>query len=339
MPVVCSNMRCRPACPCRSTCNPVSEDAIKYKTQSSPSTTTVDNKVRSKAVLGLFPCSSFHFDIDNDSETRASESKRSGYDDDLSRMSSSTLSTHTTLKAAKIEKMQDSKLAYGLQMPFPTHPTYSTSGEERPSCTPRNSAVAHGELRNVREESSLSANSQSRYPEDFLEPNSCTQRLKTIKPIPTRSSGFNVRITLSSSQEGSPAAGKSRFYADSAGALSPASRDIPCPMLDPTESSEDSWLNFSFECDENPFHGNSLLKRRAPSSFAPIEKAPPQNLHEGTDKVVSPFPFRPSSTGICRGVENRSVSMRHRAGKNRDTSPSIFMFAWPAAALLSMEQK
>jgi hypothetical protein len=239
-----------------------------------------------RKVLGLFPAGDFLFDIEEDDKTGMPEEPSAGYDDELSRMSSSTLSTHTTLRDVDLPAASIHERTCGIRMPFPT-PKNASNGNDGQSYRLRHivnrdeeSAYADKELSH-----SLEPN---RNPFEIIQSGSKTKKTSKGTPRPTnpRKYGKSVCMTMGGLQE--PARG---CYGD----VMKMSRDVithpspredvythtdlhQCPQLAMTESSESSssWLDFSSERNENPFHEPTgmLGQERNVNSFSPIDKAP-----------------------------------------------------------------
>jgi hypothetical protein len=251
----------------------------------SPSTLITDNDygVVRQQRHDIFPSGNkFGFDIDDD--------EGSGFDDEISRMSSSTISTHTTLNALR-EYTEHEDTRYGIRTPFPTQ-SASTHHSGPPTDTPKHvSVISKGQpicdplpkLKPPRD-----------YPFPVVKPKKGASGPNTASQKASPNFGFVLGRKPAHSQEAPHACNSdSRSKRSRRDLLStPEMEDFPCPQLAATESTEESsWLDFSVDGGGNPFH----KQRQANASpFAPIEKAPVQKFNPVL--VISPKPGRLASS-------------------------------------------
>jgi hypothetical protein len=243
-----------------------------------PSTLTTDND------YGVPRHAKFGFDIDDDED--------SGIDDEISRMSSSTMSTHTTLNALR-KSTEHEDARYGIRTPFPT-PSASAHNSGPPTDTPKHVSVISKQGRGQLIRDALPKLKPPRdYPLPAIKPRKGasgpnTARTQKVSP----NSGFALGRKLARSKEAAHDVcnSDSRSKRSRCEVMStPKVEDFPCPQLAATESTEDSsWLDFSVEGSGNPFHANT-------SPFVPIEKAPVQKSNP-VFLVLSPKPGRLASS-------------------------------------------
>jgi hypothetical protein len=258
----------------------------------SPSTLVTDNDygvVRGQPRHDLFPSrKKFGFDIDDD--------ESSDFDDELSRMSSSTMSTHTTLNALrKSTEHQDTR--YGIRTPFPT-PSASAHHSGSPTETPKHVSVISKQGRGQPIRDALP---KLKPPRDYafpaIKPGRGAPGPNTATQKASPSSGFVVGRKPARLKEAAHACNSdSRSKRSRCEVMSTAKiedfEDFPCPQLAATESTEESsWLDFSVEGSGNPFNGENRVNT---SPFAPIEKAPVQKFNPVL--VLSPKAGRSASS-------------------------------------------
>jgi hypothetical protein len=249
----------------------------------------------------LFPSGDkFGFDIDDD--------EGSGIDDEISRMSSSTMTTHTTLNALrKSTEREDAR--YGIRTPFPTQsPSAHHSGP--PTDTPKLVSVISKQGRGQPIHDDLPKLKPPRdYPFPAVKPRKGASRPNTATQKATPSSGFALdRKPVRSKKAAQVCNCDSRSKRSRCEVMStPKIEDFPCPQLAATESTEESsWLDFSVEGSGNPFHDKN---RANTSPFAPIEKAPVQKSNPVL--VLSPKPGRSASSASQAARMVPQVASKH----------------------------
>ena len=256
----------------------------------SPSTLITDNDygvVRQPRHDILPSRNKFGFDIDDDEEGSGF------YDDELSRMSSSTMSTHTTLNALR-RSTEHVDTRYGIRTPFPT-PSASAHHSGPPAETPKHVSVISKQVRGQPIRDALPKLKPPRdYPFPIVNPRKGASRPKTAAQKSSPSSPFVFgRKPALAKETAHVCHGDSRNKRFRCEIISTSKiEDFPCLQLAVTESTEDSsWLDFSVESKGNPFHGEN---RANTSPFAPIEKAP---VHKSNPVLVlSPKAGRSASS-------------------------------------------
>ena len=207
--------------------------------------------------LGIQPIQRFRFD-------RTGNHEELGWNDELSRMSSSTLSSHATLLT---HHTNDAIQVAGTHPPKDTLSRYRRVDRIHPT--------------------------EQHEPDDLVECDNCH-----VEPTESQSKVF---LSPSSSRSERSTSNKSRaslaekIHSNTKGYHQ--SMEFPCPTLTATESSSDDsseWHEFSpKDVDRNPFH-RSPLGRGQHSPFTPIDNVPRST---SSDRLYVPTPHR--STGTC----------------------------------------
>jgi hypothetical protein len=243
-------------------------------------------------VVGLFSASNFRFDIADE------EASMESFEDDLSQISSSTLSTHTTLKdLCHFTTSPSPERTYGIRMPFPTLTKPTSAG---PDGTPRHIVTGYRETLPTEAKMSHSRKTNGI---PFQAIQSTPRPAKSSVPT----SDQRPRSRRSGSYDDKPAAEplyrkdvverSAVFVTESS--LHDGSDIHPCPQLTMTGSSEESsWLDFSSSCSDNPFQDPFQVGQSRVDSFSPIEKAPHQT-YKGPVMTVKPSLQTPTGTVTC----------------------------------------
>jgi hypothetical protein len=285
--------------------------------QPADSSSSLTNTPR-RQVVGLFPASNFHFDIEDE---EAIES----FEDDLSQMSSSTLSTHTTLKdLCHLTTSPNPERTYGIRMPFPTLTKPTSAG---PDGTPLHIVTGYRETSPTEAKMSHSRKT-SGIPFQTMQstPRLAKSNVSTSDPRPrSRRSGSNDDKAAAEPLYRKDVVERSAVLMTES-SLHDGSDIHPCPQLTMTESSEESsWLDFSSNGSDNPFQDPFQVGQSRVNSFSPIEKAPHQTF-KGPVMTVKPSLQTPNGTVTClfpsQHASTRAQQLRNQPSRKPQLSAS-----------------
>ena len=252
--------------------------AVETKESSADHLPRKQERSTGRKVFGFFPARNFLFDIEEDEMTGTPDEQKE-YEDN-SRMSSSTLSTHTTLREAQPGAATIHEKMYGIRMPFPT-PNNTSNDSGRKSHKSlyagknQEGGISYGPLKTNGSLFEIVKNGDLRIGWPHESARKCSNDIQR-----------KFQETMQSSPREEP-------YENT--------EIHQCPQLAMTESSESqsssSWLDFSSQCEENPFHEHQGGKI---CSFSPMEKVSPPCFR-------CPSKTPDSSSHLCRAsiVSNR----------------------------------